>query len=98
MVRMAQRTTSAFKGSPTEHMWRTFSRSCSLTRSSPARMSMRSAVGAVYHTVTPYFSRMLYHIPASNRPSYDTIDVPRYHGPNMPYDVPVTQPGSAVHQ
>ena len=51
-----QTTASGFSGSPTLLMCRSDERLKRPGTSSPAFISMRTAVGAVYHTVTPYFS------------------------------------------
>jgi hypothetical protein len=64
----------------------------------PARMSMRMAVGAVYHTFTASSARMPYQRPASSSPSSTTSVTPQVSGEMTPYEVPVTHPGSAVHQ
>ena len=73
-------------------------RSWDAARSAPAFISMRSAVGAVYQTVTRCSSRMRYQRSASNSCSSTTHVTPQASGAMTPYDVPVTQPGSAVHQ
>ena len=61
-------------------------------------MSIRNAVGAVYQTVTRSCSSSWYHRRASNSSSSTTQVTPHVSGAMTPYDVPVTQPGSAVHQ
>ena len=61
-------------------------------------MSIRRAVGAVYQTVTRCSWRSEYQIGASNSAADVTRVTPWVSGAMMPYDVPVTQPGSAVHQ
>ena len=91
-------TASGFSGSPTLATKRSADRSYSPGSSSPARMSMRIAVGAVYQTVTRCSSRIPYQRSASNSASSTTIVMPWVSGATMPYEVPVTQPGSAVHQ
>jgi len=68
------------------------------TTSRPARMNIRSAVGAVYQTVTRWSRRIRHQRRASNSAASQTTVTPRLSGAMMPYDVPVTQPGSAVHQ
>src|SRR3954452_18606598 len=93
-----QRTTSGFSGSPTLNICLKLDKSNFFTISSPAPINIRKAVGALYHTVTPYSSIILYQVSGLKRPPTITFDVPVNHGPKMPYDVPVTQPGSAVHQ
>ncbi len=93
-------TASGFSGSPTLATNRR-SGGCEnfRARSSPALISMRIAVGAVYHTDTFSCSRIRYQRSAS-KSSGSTIEVmPWSSGAMIPYDVPVTQPGgSAVHQ
>ena len=64
-----QTTASGFRGSPTEQMWRSVERSYRDGTSSPAFISIRMAVGAVYHTVTPYFWMIWYHALARKPPS-----------------------------
>src|SRR3972149_844670 len=59
---------------------------------------MRIAVGAVYQTETFCSWRMRYQRSASKSPSSTTLVTPLVKGAMMPYEVPVTQPGSAVHQ
>ena len=59
---------------------------------------MRIAVGAVYQTLTFSRSSIRYQRSASNSASSTIIVTPFVSGAMMPYDVPVTQPGSAVHQ
>ena len=56
------------------------------------------AVGAVYQMVTFCSSRIEYHRSASNSSSSIILVTPFTNGAIIPYDVPVTQPGSAVHQ
>ena len=64
----------------------------------PAFISIRIAVGAVYQTVTCSAARMRYQRSASKSASSTMLVSPWASGAMMPYDVPVTQPGSAVHQ
>ena len=97
-ARHAQRTTSGLSGSPTESTWRSEERSNFFTTWSPAAINMRNAVGAEYHTVTRRSSTVLYHASASKRPPRTTLVAPLSHGAKIPYEVPVTHPGSAVHQ
>ena len=59
---------------------------------------MRIAVGAVYQTLTRSARRMPYQRSASKSASSTMLVRPCVSGAMMPYDVPVTQPGSAVHQ
>ncbi len=66
--------------------------------SSPAFIRERMAVGAEYQTVTLCFSMNLYQASAEKPVSMTHWVTPRLQGPMMPYEVPVTQPGSAVHQ
>ena len=61
-------------------------------------MSIRRAVGAVYQTVTASSSSSEYQRTASNSHSSTMQVTPHVSGETSPYDVPVTQPGSAVHQ
>ena len=93
-----QRTASGFSGSPTLAMKRSAGCGCSRAISVPARISIRIAVGAVYQTLTCSSSRIRYQRPASKSPSSTTLVTPCASGAMIPYDVPVTQPGSAVHQ
>src|SRR6476660_7512005 len=97
-TRQPQRTTSGLSGSPTDSTWRNDERSYFSTSCSPAPISMRNAVGAEYQTVTRWSWIVLYHAAASNRPPRIRLVAPFSHGAKMPYEVPVTQPGSAVHQ
>src|SRR5690606_17969674 len=69
-----------------------------LTTSSPAPISILNAVGALYQTVIPKSSIVLYQLSGLKRPPTITFVAPFNHGPKIPYEVPVTQPGSAVHQ
>lgn len=72
-------------------------RSCFLIISSPSFINALIAVGAEYQTVILCFSMNEYH-PSRVKPESSTHCVaPLAHGPMIPYDVPVTQPGSAVH-
>ena len=93
-----QTTASGFSGSPTLATKRKLDRSYSRASSGPAFISMRRAVGAVYQTVTRWSWRIWYQRSASNSASSTTHVTPWVSGVMMPYDVPVTQPGSAVHQ
>ena len=93
-----QATTSGFSGSPTLAMWRRLDSSRPASGSAPAFMSIRSAVGAVYQTLTRSCSRIEYQRTASNSASSTMQVTPQASGETRPYDVPVTQPGSAVHQ
>src|SRR5690606_41472403 len=93
-----QRTTSGVNGSPADRTWRSVERSYSFTNASPAPISIRKAVGALYQTVTPKSSMALYHPSGEKRPPKITVVVPVSQGAKTPYAVPVTQPGSAVHQ
>ena len=56
------------------------------------------AVGAVYQTVTRSRSRIEYQRCRSNSSLSTIIGTPQASGAMMPYAVPVTHPGSAVHQ
>jgi len=91
-------TASGFNGSPTLAMNRKRSKAYLRATSVPTFISMRTAVGAVYQTVTRWSRRMPYHRSASKSPSSTMLVMPWVSGAMMPYDVPVTQPGSAVHQ
>jgi len=93
-----QRTASGLSGSPTLAMKRRFLRSCFLTGSAPNFIIMRMAVGAVYQTLTFSVSRIPYQRSASKSPSSTMLVTPLVSGASIPYEVPVTQPGSAVHQ
>ena len=97
-VSWPQTTASGFSGSPTLATCRSADRSYSLASSPPVRISIRSAVGAVYQTVTRCPWRIRYQRRALNSPASQTTVTPWVSGATMPYDVPVTQPGSAVHQ
>ena len=91
------RTASGFRASPTLAT----KRRCGSRRpppSAPALISIRTAVGAVYQTVTRSRSRMSYQRSGSNSPSSTMLVTPCTSGATIPYEVPVTQPGSAVHQ
>jgi hypothetical protein len=68
------------------------------TNSTPSRIRRRIAVGAEYHTVTRYFCMNAYQRGALKPASSTAWVAPFAHGPMIPYEVPVTQPGSAVHQ
>ena len=89
---------SGLSGSPTEHICLRLDKSYLPGTASPAFINIRIAVGAVYHTVTLYFSIISYQELALKPPSYITCVIPLVHGADIPYDVPVTHPGSAVHQ
>ena len=52
----------------------------------------------MYQTLTFWSRRMSYQRAASKSASSTIIVAPFTSGDTMPYDVPVTQPGSAVHQ
>ena len=73
-------------------------RSYSRATSAPARISIRSAVGAVYQTVTRWSWRIPYQRSTSSSASSTIAVAPSVSGAMIPYEVPVTQPGSAVHQ
>ena len=77
-------TASALSGSPTLARCRSALRSKPRTTSAPARMNMRSAVGAVYQTVTCSSSRMRHQRRASNSPASHTTVTPRVSGEMMP--------------
>ena len=94
-----QRTASGFSGSPTLAMKRRSGHGCSCASSGPARIIIRTAVGAVYQTRDSFGLQQL--VPADRRRS----------PPRRPRSsrraraergcrttCPVTHPGSAVHQ
>ena len=91
-------TASGLSGSPTLARKRRARKSWARARAVPAFISMRMAVGAVYQTVTRSLSRMPYQRAASKSPSSTMLVTPFVRGAMIPYEVPVTQPGSAVHQ
>ena len=91
-------TASGLSGSPTLARNRNDPRSYFRATSAPTFISMRIAVGAVYQTVTFCRSRIEYQRSASNSSSSTMPVTPHTRGPMTPYDMPVTQPGSAVHQ
>src|SRR5208283_3527511 len=93
-----QITASALSGSPTLAKCRRLDKSWRRTISVPSFISSRMAVGAEYQTVTRRLSMNSYQRSALKPESSTTWVVPFDHGPMMPYDVPVTQPGSALHQ
>ena len=93
-----QTTPSGFNGSPTLATNRSDDMSYSLVMSVPAFVSMRIAVGAVYQTVTRLSWMIPYHRSASSSPSSTRLVTPCTNGAMIPYEVPVTHPGSAVHQ
>ena len=64
----------------------------------PVFIIIRIAVGAVYQTETSSSSRIPYQRSASKSASSTIIVTPFESGEMIPYEVPVTQPGSAVHQ
>ena len=55
-------------------------------------------MGAEYQTLTRRFSMNPYQRSALKPESSTTCVTPLAQGPMIPYDVPVTQPGSALHQ
>ena len=56
------------------------------------------AVGAEYQTLIRRFSMKPYQRSAPKPESRTACVTPFDQGPMIPYDVPVTQPGSALHQ
>jgi hypothetical protein len=68
------------------------------TTSVPSRISRRTAVGAEYQTLTRCFCMKAYQRSAMKPESSTTCVTPLAQGPMIPYEVPVTQPGSALHQ
>ena len=97
-VSSPQSTPSASSGSPTLAAKRSSGNDCRFASSGPALTSMRIAVGAVYHTATRCSARMRYQRAASKSSASTTSSAAFVSGAMMPYEVPVTQPGSAVHQ
>ncbi len=95
---MPHRTASGLRGSPTLAMNRRSGHGCSRARSVPARIIIRIAVGAVYQTDTRSCWSSWYQRVASKSDSSTTLVTPSASGARIPYDIPVTQPGSAVHQ
>ena len=93
-----QRTASGLSGSPTLARNRSAGSRRSRARSSPAFIIIRIAVGAVYQTLTRSRARISYQRTASKSLSSTTLVMPSESGATMPYEVPVTHPGSAVHQ
>ena len=93
-----QSTASGLSGSPTLARCRSEERSCLSAAGVPSRISRRIAVGAEYQTVTCRFSMKPYQRSALKPESRTTCVMPFDQGPMIPYDVPVTQPGSALHQ
>ena len=79
-----QTTASGFSGSPTLATKRSADRSCSLRASAPARISIRTAVGAVYQTRDPLALERRYQRSASNSPSSTTIVTPCVSGAMIP--------------
>jgi len=79
-----QWTPSGLSGSPTEHMCLSALRSRRFTISVPSFMSIRIAVGAVYHTVTRCFSIVSYQRSLEKPASRTTWVVPSAHGARMP--------------
>jgi hypothetical protein len=77
-----QTTTSGFNGSPTLATWRSRDRSCPVAV--PARISIRSAVGAVYQTVTRWCSRIRYQRSTSKSSSSTTEVTPQVSGAITP--------------
>ena len=97
----ASRPQTTASGSTARRRWPENARRqdrCSFASSAPTRISTRIAVGAVYQTVTRSFCSSRYQRSASKSPSSTMLVTPLVSGAIMPYDVPVTQPGSAVHQ
>src|SRR5208283_3823460 len=97
-ARSDQMTASALSGSPTLARCRRLDKSCRRTTSVPSFIRSRMAVGAEYQTVTRRLSMNSYQRSALKPESSTTWVAPFDHGPIMPYDVPVTHPGSALHQ
>ena len=77
-------TASGFNGSPTEHRCLRLFRLYFITTLFPARISILTAVGAVYQTFTLYFFIKLYHFSGSNLPAYTKEDAPTDHEPRIP--------------
>ena len=79
-----QTTTSGLSGSPTLATNRSAERSWARATSLPARISIRSAVGAVYQTVTRCSARMRYQRSASISSSSTTAVTPCSRGAMTP--------------
>ncbi len=77
-------TASGLSGSPTLPTKRSELRSCAVATSAPARMSMRTAVGAVYQTSTRSSSITEYQRSASNSPSSMMLVTPQVSGAMIP--------------
>src|SRR5699024_6565434 len=77
-------TTSGFSGSPTDSTWRKLDKSCDSTIASPAPISIRKAVGALYQIVTLYSSIALYQASGENRPPTINVVTPFSHGEKTP--------------
>lgn len=72
--------TSGFNGSPTLSTCRSEVRSYFATISSPAPISIRKAVGALYQTLTPSRSIVPYQLSGLKRPPTMTFVAPFSHG------------------
>src|SRR3989344_423989 len=93
-----QNKACGLSGSPTLAKCLSDDRLYLLIISSPSAISILTAVGAVYQTFTLYSSIILYQRSGLNLPSNTTADAPFAHDPKISYAIPVTHPGSAVHQ
>src|SRR5699024_9195612 len=90
--------TSGLSGSPTDKILFSDDKSYLSIISSPALINILNAVGAVYHIVTLYSSIIPYQASGENLPPTIQFVTPFNQGLKIPYEVPVTHPGSAVHQ
>ena len=79
-----QTTASGFSGSPTLATKRSAERSNRRGSSGPARISMRTAVGAVYQTLTRSSWSTRYQRSASKSPSSTTLVSPWESGATIP--------------
>ena len=94
-----QRTASGLSGSPTLAMKRSAGSGWSTgrRRRPPASSCVPRSAPCTTRS-PPRRARTSYQRSASKSPSSTTLVTPSASGAMIPYDVPVTQPGSAVHQ
>ncbi len=83
-ARSPHQIASGLSGSPTLAMKRSADRSRPRSGSSPRRIIMRIAVGAVYQTLTRSRSSTVYQVGASNSASTTTLVTPLASGATMP--------------
>src|SRR4051812_45844328 len=81
VIERIQRSASGLSGSPTEQLWRMLFKSYFLAIAFPCAISMRKAVGALYQTVTLYFSIASYQRSAEKRPPSTRLEIPSDQGP-----------------